>query len=115
LQISALEGYPRDIWKKAAELIKQHTKVASAYVAVVTKPGEPDYAWPEADGDEGAAATAETDDEAEDNPPPPPAKEEGEEEPQEEGDNSSTVRLCCPSSRTSELACNLQKQLANEC
>jgi hypothetical protein len=96
LQISALEGCPRDIWRKAAELIKQHTALASAYIAVVTKPEEPDYVWPEADGEEGADTIAETDDEMEDNPPPKPAPEENEDEQQAEEDASPQVCLPVP-------------------
>jgi hypothetical protein len=81
-QIIDLQGYPVDIWKKAAEIIKEHTQLAGAFVAVVTPPEEADFAWPEEEeGQEGAAGTsAETDDDAEDSPIPPPPAEEGEPE-----------------------------------
>ena len=81
-QIAALDGYPLDIFQKAAETITAHTGVAAAYVAVVAPPEQADFAWPDqGDADEEVAggAAAETDDEAEDNPPPPPPPEEGEE------------------------------------
>jgi hypothetical protein len=77
-QITTLEGSPLDVWKRAAELVERHTNLASAYVAVITQPEEPDYTWPEEEdegGDKGtggaggAEGSAETDDEAEDHRP----------------------------------------------
>ena len=85
-QIRTMHDSPLDVYKKAAEVLAAHSALGAAYVAVVTLPEEPDYAWPEGDGDEGdggdggaGAAGAETDDEVEDMAPAAPAAEDGEE------------------------------------
>lgn len=76
MQIRECQGYPRDVWKSAAEAVVKHTAVGSAYAMVVSPPQEPEYVFEDEDGEE----APETDDEETEKPVEEDVAE-GEEEP----------------------------------
>jgi hypothetical protein len=51
VQFAELPGYPVDVWKRAVELIVEHTALSCAYVAAVVPAEEPDF-MPEEDAEE---------------------------------------------------------------
>lgn len=52
MQVRECTGYPRDVWKFAAESVVKHTSVGAAYAMVVCPPQEPEFAFEEEDGEE---------------------------------------------------------------
>lgn len=72
-------GEPRDLFKKAVDLIIKYTSAGAAYAAAVAEPEEPDWQYPEDPED---PAAVESEDEA-DPVPVVPGEGEGEEAPAE--------------------------------